>query len=381
MSRELSPVKKIAFSAVIVLLLAVIVELLASVAGAMVTGRRFSSARLQGQRDALVANAGRVAVNPRAQWLQDEILHPYVGYTPVPRGAGTSAGVAGPVAAAPPTRAADRVTIAFVGGSFAVAFAEHGAPRLIARLSELPAFARVDVEPLVVVVTSVISATRSWQNGSSRLSAAISSSARPRHRDKLSSVDALDFFLVRYEQVHRVLSDPAIAKLTESQMRGRPQAGVNTVMWLLWHMARVEDVGVNRFVVDEAQVLDDGWLERLGVERRDVGTGMNDLEVDELSAHIDLEGLRGYWDAVTRRTPQVVQSLRGSDLETLVPAARVKHVAVAEGAVAPGAEWLTEFWAGKRTRAWILAQTPLLHVYGHYFEARVGAGLWGARSL
>ena len=38
------------------------------------------------------------------------------------------------------------------------------------------------------------------------------------------------------------------------------------------------------------------------------------------------------------------------------------------------AEWLTEFWAGGRTRAWVLAQTPLLHVYGHYFEARAVAG-------
>ena len=32
-------------------------------------------------------------------------------------------------------------------------------------------------------------------------------------------------------------------------------------------------------------------------------------------------------------------------------------------------EWLTEFWAARQTRAWVLAQTPLLHVYGHYFEA------------
>lgn len=46
-----------------------------------------------------------------------------------------------------------------------------------------------------------------------------------------------------------------------------------------------------------------------------------------------------------------------------------------------GAEWLTEFWVAGRTRAWVLAQTPLLHVYGHYFEARAVAGLWGARSL
>ncbi len=194
-------------------------------------------------------------------------------------------------------------------------------------------------------------------------------------------MDALDFLLVRHAQIHRVLTDPAIARLTDDQLRARPQPGVNTVAWLLWHTARVEDVGVNRFATDGTQVLDDGWLERLGVARRDVGTGMSDAEVDELSARIDLDALRGYWDAVTRRTPRVVDGLRGSDLDAIVPADRVQRVATVEGAVAKGAEWLTEFWAAKRTRAWVLAQTPLLHVYGHYFEARVAAGLWGARSL
>ena len=119
----------------------------------------------------------------------------------------------------------------------------------------------------------------------------------------------------------------------------------------------------------------------MAVTRRDVGTGMTDAEVDDLSTRIELGALRGYWDAVTRRTPEVVAALRGSDLEAVVPRERVEHVARAEAAVAPGAEWLTEFWAGGRTRAWVLAQTPLPHVYGHYFEARAVAGLWGARSL
>jgi hypothetical protein len=194
-------------------------------------------------------------------------------------------------------------------------------------------------------------------------------------------MDAIDFFLVRYEQTHRVLGDPAIKPLTAAQMRGRPHPGVNTIAWLLWHMARVEDVGVNRFVADRAQVLDDGWLARLGVARRDVGTGMSDAEVDDFSGRVDLDALRGYWDAVTRRTPEVAAGLRGGDLDRVVPKEQVERVARAEGAVAPGAEWLTEFWAGGRTRAWVLAQTPLLHVYGHYFEARVVAGLWGSRSL
>jgi hypothetical protein len=194
-------------------------------------------------------------------------------------------------------------------------------------------------------------------------------------------MDAVDFLLVRYDQIHRVLSDPAIKQLTEAQLRGRPHPGVNTVAWLLWHMARVEDVGVNRFVVDGTQVLEDGWLPKLGVERRDVGTGMSDAEVDDFSARVDLDALRGYWDAVTRRTPEVAVAVRGSDLDAVVPKDRVERVGGAEGAVAAGAEWLTEFWAAGRTRGWVLAQTPLLHVYGHYFEARVVAGLWGARSL
>ncbi len=194
-------------------------------------------------------------------------------------------------------------------------------------------------------------------------------------------MDAIDFFLVRYDQIHGVLKDPAIKQLTVAQMRTRPHPGVNTVAWLLWHMARVEDVGVNRFVADRPQVLENGWLAKLGVGRRDVGTGMSDAEVDEFSARVDLDALHGYWDAVTRRTPEVVASLRGSDLQAVVPKERVERVALAEGAVAPGAEWLTEFWAGRRTLGWVLAQTPLLHVYGHYFEARVVAGLWGARSL
>jgi hypothetical protein len=192
-------------------------------------------------------------------------------------------------------------------------------------------------------------------------------------------VDAVGFFLTRYGEVHKGLVDGLFGSLSAAQLRGRPHPGVNTVAWLLWHSARVEDVAVSRFLTDRAQVLEE-WLERLTVRRRDVGTGMSAAEVDELSARIDLTALRGYWDAVTARTLAVVEALRGSDLEAQVAGGRVRSVVLSEGVVAPGAEWLTEFWAGGRSRAWVLAQTALLHPYGHYFEARVAAGLWGARS-
>jgi len=193
-------------------------------------------------------------------------------------------------------------------------------------------------------------------------------------------MDAIAFFLSRYNDLHGGLVDGLFSKLSEAQLRGRPHPGVNTVAWLLWHSARIEDVGVNRFLSDRPQALDEGWLGRLKVPRRDVGTGMSDGEVDELSLRIDLEALRGYWEAVTTRTLAVVETLEGTDLEALVPGERVRSVVLAEDVVAPGAEWLTEFWAGGRSRAWVLAQMALLHPYGHYYEARVASGLWGTRS-
>jgi hypothetical protein len=143
---------------------------------------------------------------------------------------------------------------------------------------------------------------------------------------------------------------------------------------------RIEDVCVNRFLADRPQVLDDGWLDRLAVARRDVGTGMTDAQVDDFSARIDLDGLRSYCRAVTRATLDRVPMLRATDLETIVPADRVERVCTSEGAVDPSAAWLTEFWAGGRSRGWVLLQTSLLHVYGHYFEGLTVKGLWGARS-
>ena len=95
---------------------------------------------------------------------------------------------------------------------------------------------------------------------------------------------------------------------------------------------------------------------------------------------MDVGELRGYCRAVTRATLDAVPALRGMELEATVPADRVEHVSTVEGAVDPGASWLTEFWAGGRSRGWILFQTSLLHVYGHYFEGLATKGLWGARS-
>jgi hypothetical protein len=82
-------------------------------------------------------------------------------------------------------------------------------------------------------------------------------------------MDAIGLFLSRYGDIHGGLVEGLLAKLPEAQLRTRPHPGVNTISWLVWHSARIEDLAVNRFLSDRRQVLDEGWLERLAVPHRE----------------------------------------------------------------------------------------------------------------
>jgi len=41
-------------------------------------------------------------------------------------------------------------------------------------------------------------------------------------------------------------------------MRQRPHLRVNSIAWVMGHLTRVEDAGLNRFVAERPQVLDEG---------------------------------------------------------------------------------------------------------------------------
>ena len=87
-------------------------------------------------------------------------------------------------------------------------------------------------------------------------------------------MDAAQFFLLRHEPLHGMMTDRLLAELTEAQLRTRP-GGQNSIAWLLWHVARAEDIGVNAFAYDRPQIFGEGdWAKRIGSGRRDLGTSM-----------------------------------------------------------------------------------------------------------
>src|SRR5688572_1027920 len=100
-------------------------------------------------------------------------------------------------------------------------------------------------------------------------------------------MDAATFFMLRYEILHGRMTDALLADLSEDRFRARPN-GQNSIAWLLWHAARVEDVGINRFALDRQQTFDQGWGRKIGWQRRDVGTAMLSDEVDELSRAVNM---------------------------------------------------------------------------------------------
>jgi hypothetical protein len=198
-------------------------------------------------------------------------------------------------------------------------------------------------------------------------------------------MDARDMFLQQHGVVHSAAvggnkvsaAERTLTGLSDEQMRVRPREDLNSIAWLVWHIARAEDIMVNRVLAGRSQVFDDGWLKRLGITRRDFGIGMSSAEVSDLTQQIDLGALREYRDAVGLRTRDIVGGFKPQDWEGQVAAPAMEQAA-AEGAFGGRTEPMVKAFTG-RPRAMVLSGIALFHPAGHLGEAVTvrGAGGFG----
>ena len=172
--------------------------------------------------------------------------------------------------------------------------------------------------------------------------------------------------------------DGLLTDLSNEELRQSPAANINSIAWLLWHMARCEDVAVNTVIRNRAEVLDgDNWPDQLGVGTRHIGTGDTYTEVVAFSRKVDIEALRAYRDAVGRETRAWVNTVDFVTLNGLITVEDA-HRAASRGAFGPLAQWVEPLWAdGKRTHAWILVWLAVGHNHSHIGEGFVIRGLLG----
>jgi uncharacterized damage-inducible protein DinB len=188
-------------------------------------------------------------------------------------------------------------------------------------------------------------------------------------------MDGKDLFLEQHAAVHTAAvggnkmsaAERTYATLTDEQMRVRPREDLNSIAWLVFHIARAEDIFLNAILAGRPQVFEDGWAKKLDVTRRDFGIGMTSAEVTDLTRQVDVGALREYRDAVGTRTRDIVSGFTPQDWEGETTTEAVQNAAN-QGAFGGRAEMLVKVFSG-RPRAALLSGIALFHASGHLGEA------------
>ena len=190
-------------------------------------------------------------------------------------------------------------------------------------------------------------------------------------------MDIAQLFLQRYDVLYAFWLGDVWTAVPDDLMRQRPHPQVNSIAWNLWHLTRVEDAGLNRFVVDRSQILDEGdWMQRMNAPWRHHGSEMSFAEVDELSQRIDLRALREYSAAVQVRTREIINQIDQVDLDAVLTKERVRMVVIDEGLAHSQAEGFVENYTGW-SKGKCLMNLGLTHPYQHVGEIGVIISLLG----
>jgi hypothetical protein len=150
-----------------------------------------------------------------------------------------------------------------------------------------------------------------WNERQKQLQAAL--------KKKVDHARVVELFITQHAMVHAPgLGEPGLwsfdeelwQDLREEKARRLPPGGEHSIAWMVWHVARCEDITFNLLVAGCPQVIDgEDWMEKLRAGVYDTGNTMDAAAVARFSAAVDLAALRAYRAAVGRRTHEIVQAL------------------------------------------------------------------------
>ena len=105
-----------------------------------------------------------------------------------------------------------------------------------------------------------------------------------------------------------------LARLTEA-----PAPNANTIAWLVWHLARVQDLHVAEILGTDQIWTGDDWARRFGLDPDPSNTGYGHSAEDVASVRPEQpDVLLEYLDAVDRRTRTMLQGVSPADLDRVV---------------------------------------------------------------
>ena len=207
-----------------------------------------------------------------------------------------------------------------------------------------------------------------WDDGQQKLRRALASNDHPK---------AIEYFLIQHAMVHTKkmsrmdlwsFEDEIWQSLTTETIRAVPDGGEHSIAWILFHIARVEDITMNMLVAGTPQLYTrDKWAGKLKSTIHHSANKMDNESVAILSSVLDIDALRDYRLAVGRKTREIVKQILPGELHQKVDSTRLQKI-LNEGAVTGEAIEIVNYW-GKRTIAGLLLMPPTRHNFLHLNEA------------
>lgn len=111
----------------------------------------------------------------------------------------------------------------------------------------------------------------------------------------------------------------AVDGLSAAELATAPAAGANTIGWLVWHLARVQDHHVADLLGREQVWTTGPWPARFGLQGDPDNTGYGHRPEQVTRVRPDgPEALISYYDAVAARTAELLAGVTAADLDRVV---------------------------------------------------------------
>ena len=135
---------------------------------------------------------------------------------------------------------------------------------------------------------------KQWNDGHQELHDALAHPhEHPNATEIFSSQHALLHSSMVSDAKEPTFDDEIWQDLPDDAARVIPTGMEHSIVWCIWHLARIEDVTMNVLLAGSAQVFNlEPWPARMQVRVCETGNAMDPQEIVELSARVDVAALR-----------------------------------------------------------------------------------------
>jgi hypothetical protein len=115
------------------------------------------------------------------------------------------------------------------------------------------------------------------------------------------------------------LAKEAVDGVPAAQLTEAPGPSANTIAWLIWHLARVQDDHISELAGQDQLWVTSDWAARFGLPADPHNTGYGHATEDVAAVRPEgPDALLGYLEAVNQRTSAFLEALGPADLDQIV---------------------------------------------------------------